>query len=273
MRTALFTKLFGDRPVAEVAQTTARLGFDGTDLLVRDGYTVPTGRAGELPGIVRAFADAGAPVLMVTTDLTDPAAYPAEQVLAGCAASGVRLVRLGYWPYLPEQGYAKLADAARRDLDSLETLARRHGCTLLIQLHGETIHSSGAMTLRLLADRDPELIGAYPDPGNQAVQDGREEWRLTLDLLAPWLRCVGVKNGGWFAAQAAATGQRRWWSDWLALNEGMVPWDEIIPALTAMGYDGILSLHSHYELPYQQVLDVTGTDRRYVAGLLRSAAA
>lgn len=272
MRTALFTKLFGGRPVAEIADTVARLGFDGTDLLVRDGFTVSPEQADELPGVVAAFAQAGAPVLMVTTDLTDPAAYPAEKLLAGCAASGVRLVRLGYWMYEPQQGHAKLADAARRDLDALEALAMRHGITLMIQLHGETIHSSGALTLPLLADRDPEVIGAYPDPGNQAVQDGREEWQLTFDLLGPWLRCVGVKNGGWFGAQIAATGQRHWWSDWLALNEGMVPWDEIVPALAARGYDGLLSLHSHYELPYEQVLDVTGNDRRYIAGLLRAAA-
>ena len=32
--------------------------------------------------------------------------------------------------------------------------------------------------------------------------------------------------------------------------------DTIISALAARGYEGLLSLHSHYALPYEQVLDV-----------------
>ena len=268
MQPVLFTKLFASRPPTEIAEAAAGLGFDGIDLLVRDGSCISPGDPEGMAAAARTFADAGVPVRMVTTDLTDPANYPAAQVLAACADSGVRLVRLGYWPYLPDQGFAKLVDAARRDLDALEELARRYDCTLLIQLHGETIHSSGATAMQLLVDRDPAVIGAYPDPGNQAVQDGREDWRLTFDLLGPWLRCVGVKNGGWFPARLADSRQRNWHADWLSLTEGMVRWDEIVPGLAARGYTGLLSLHSHYEAPYDQVLDVTGADLRYLRRLL-----
>jgi hypothetical protein len=55
------------------------------------------------------------------------------------------------------------------------------------------------------------------------VQDGRENWRFTFDVLAPWLCCVGVKNGGWFPAELSEAGQRRWRSDWLGVPDGMVP--------------------------------------------------
>ena len=38
MRTALFTKLFGNAGVDVVESTAAELGFDGVDLLIRDGF-------------------------------------------------------------------------------------------------------------------------------------------------------------------------------------------------------------------------------------------
>ena len=95
-----------------------------------------------------------------------------------------------------------------------------------------------------------------------------ENWRLTLDVLRPWLCCLGVKNGGWWPAELAASGQRRWRSDWLGLADGMVPWDDILTHLRDTGYDGLLSFHSHYEVPLAQALDQTRTDLGYVRAVL-----
>ena len=168
---------------------------------------------------------------MATTDLTDPARMPTEKLLAACAEAGIGLIRLGYWHYDPQVGYAEGFDAARRQLDELDRLAENTGVRLAIQLHGGTIHASGCQTAALLAGHDPARLGAYPDPGNQTVQDGREDWRFTFDVLRPWLCCVGVKNGGWFPADLAPSGQRRWRSDWYGIPDGMVPWDEILAYL------------------------------------------
>lgn len=271
MRTALFTKLFRGVTLDEVGTTTRELGFAGVDLLVRAGHQLEPDGADAIPGAVRRLERLELTVPMVTTDLNDPAAYPADRVLGNCAAAGVRLIRLGYWRYDPGRGYEVVHADARRHLDALEPLARKHGVCLAIQVHGGTIHSSGALLANLLRGHDPASLAAYPDPGNQAVQDGREDWRLTFDLLRPWLRCVGVKNGGWFPADVNPHGQRRWHSDWLGIADGMVPWDDIIPSLAERGYEGLLSFHSHYTLPYEQVLDQTRVDLRYVERLLAAS--
>jgi sugar phosphate isomerase/epimerase len=131
-------------------------------------------------------------------------------------------------------------------------------------LHGGTIHASGCQAAALLAGHDPQRIGAYPDPGNQTVQDGREAWRFTFDVLRPWLCCVGVKNGGWFPGELAPSGQRRWRSDWYGIADGMVPWDDILAYLSESGFDGLLSFHSHYEVPLPQVLAQTRVDLEFV---------
>ena len=268
MRALLFTKLFDDRPLDEIAARSTELGFDGVDLLVRRGYAVDPADAGGVVQAVGRLSKAGLDVPMVTTDITDPSSLPADRILGECAQCGVRLVRLGYWPYDGTRPYPEALSMARRDLDQLEPLARAHQVTLAIQLHGGTIHSSGALAATLLEGRDPALVAVYPDPGNQAVQDGREDWRLTFDVLRPWLRCVGVKNGGWFRGQPDELGQYRWTSGWLGIADGMVPWDDILHHLTEIAFDGVLSFHSHYPLPYEQVLAQTRSDLSYVRRVL-----
>ncbi len=269
MRSVLFTKLFRGRSLAEIATASSDLGFDGIDLLIRPGHQAEPEDPASIHEAVRHLEQAGLGVPMATTDLTNLSGGRAEQVLATCAGAGISLIRLGYWKYDPLRGYAACFDAARRDLDGLARLAEKHGVRLALQLHGDTIHGSGAQAAALLAGHDPTVVGAYPDPGNQTVQDGREDWRFTFDVLAPWLCCVGVKNGGWFPADLSEAGQRRWRSDWMGVPDGMVPWDEIITHLRETGYQGLLSFHSHYEVPLDQVLNQTRVDLEYVRRLAR----
>ncbi len=268
MQTVLFTKLFRGQSIEMIGSTAAAIGFDGIDLLIRRGTQLEPAAPEAIPDAVRLLGREGVVVPMATTDLTDPSAIPAERLLAACAEAGIGVIRLGYWKYDPARGYAACFEAARQDLDALAQLAAKTGVQLAVQLHGDTIHGSGAQAAALLAGHDPALIGAYPDPGNQVVQDGREDWRFTFDVLRPWLCCVGVKNGGWFPAELAPSGQRRWRSDWLGVPDGMVPWDEIAAFLKETGYDGLLSFHSHYEVPLPQVLEQTRLDLRFVRRLI-----
>lgn len=271
MQTVLFTKMFKGHDLDAVAEHTSRLGFDGTDLLIREGFQVTPSDPGQIRPAVDRLGAAGLTVPMATTDLTRPDGAATERLFAAIREAGIGVVRLGYWPYRPDEGYQALFAQARRDLDGLETLARKADLQLVIQLHGDTLHGSGAQTLALLEGHDPRHIGVYPDPGNQTVQDGREDWRLTFDVLGPWLSCIGVKNGGWFPGELSETGQRRWHSDWLGLADGMVPWDQIIAHLTATGFDGLLTLHSHYELPFDSVIAQTNADLVYIRRLLGAA--
>lgn len=269
MQTVLFTKLFQARPIDDVGQAAAELGFDGIDLLVRAGATVDPQAAEQIPLAVRRLTAHGLATPMVTTDLTDPERFPADKVLGACADAGITLIRLGYWSYQPAKAsYSEAFDLARKHLTQLANLAARHRVRLAIQLHGGTIHASGALTRALLDGHSPDQICAYPDPGNQVVQDGREDWRMTFELLQPWLSCVGVKNGGWFPAETRPDGHRQWRSDWFGLADGMVPWPDVLGYLQGISFAGQLTLHSHYELPYDQVLDQTRTDLRYVKRLL-----
>lgn len=268
MTIVLFTKLFMGKDIGEIADVGSALGFDGIDLLVRRGFQVEPEQPEGIRAAVERLQESGLSVPLATTDLTDPATIDAERLFTALREAGIGTVRLGYWKYDPTVGYASTLETARRNLDRLAEMALATGIRLTIQLHGGTIHGSAAQTLALLEGHDPAVLGAYPDPGNQVVQEGREDWRFSFEVLNPWLAAVGVKNGGWFPSTLAESGQRTWHSDWLGLDEGMVPWDDILTHLRSTGFDGIYTLHSHYEVPFAQVIDKTRLDLNYVKGLL-----
>ncbi len=90
MQNVLFTKLFRGVNLDELGTTVKTLGFNGVDLLVRPGHQLEPNRAEAIPAAVRTLEALDLDVRMITTDLSDPAAYPADRVLAHCAEAGVR---------------------------------------------------------------------------------------------------------------------------------------------------------------------------------------
>lgn len=273
MKSVLFTKLFSGLTIEDIASTGNALEIDGIDLLIRNGFQVEPAKPEGIAGAVSFLNASGLDVPMATTDITDPAQFPCAELFTACADAGIRTIRLGFFKYDPKIGYWNQLDTYRGYLDTLDGLARSAGVQLALQLHGDTTHCSGAQAYNMLKDHDPAVIGAYPDPGNQVAQSGREDWRFTFDILGPWLTCVGVKNAGWFAGKLAETGQRHWDQDWYGLSEGMVPWDDIMTYLVATGFDGLLTFHSHYEVPFAQVIDQTRSDLAFIQRQIERAKA
>ncbi|MBX3541094.1 MAG: hypothetical protein KF735_25875, partial [Chelatococcus sp.] len=127
MQHAFFTKPFRDVSAAAMADTVRDLGFGAIDLLIRDGWHVAPATIGTLGDLVRGLRDRGLSVAMVTTDITEAEDPATTAILDHCAASGIDLMRIGYWRYDPAQGYTAIRDRGRRQLASLARLAERAG--------------------------------------------------------------------------------------------------------------------------------------------------
>lgn len=267
---AYFIKTLHGLGIGQAAAVTADLGFDCADLLIREGFTVSPQRLKSIAEAVQAFALEGVRVPMATIDAVR-ADDSAQTLLGHCRDAGIGIVRLGFWRYRPDTPWRVQADTARHELEVFERLGARLGLKLIVQLHGGTVHASGAQTAWLLADRDPAYIGVYPDPGNQAVQEGSELWPATYDMLAPWIACIGVKNGAWSAGPFRPSGQREWRAEWCALDEGTVPWDDIVSHLVSERYAGLFSMHSHYRVPRSQALAKARADLVHFRGLIAAA--
>jgi sugar phosphate isomerase/epimerase len=107
------------------------------------------------------------------------------------------------------------------------------GVTIGIENHHGTMTDSAARTMRAVHDAGLPNVGVIYDQANLTGL-GHEPWDVALPMQAASIAAVDVKDidfGG-------PDGQKRV----RPLGAGIVPWPEIVPALLATGYDGLLSI-------------------------------
>jgi sugar phosphate isomerase/epimerase len=277
MKFVLFTDNLADLTIPEACTGARRAGFDGLDLTVRPGGHVPPETAPT--GLVdarRAAVAAGVDIPMISTSITDDSSPHAESIFAAATHDGIRRLKLGYWEYRPFGTLAAQLDEARGRLRRLARLGRRYNVLPCVHCHsGRFLASGGAQLYLLLRDFDPAEIGAYVDPMHMAIEGGLAGWEMGLDLLAPWIALVGVKDFRWLPAGRDAQGQKTWRWEYCPLGEGQAPLPEFFGYLKDLKYDGLVSLHSEYKggtsfrkLATPELLEQSEADLRFVKRLV-----
>ena len=249
MKLVAFTKSFQDLTIGEVAAAFKKLGLDGLDLTVREGgHIAPANVERELPDAVNAAHEQGMSIPMLTTGVTDADAA-AETLPTAAATVGIRHIKLGYYRYRPVGTLAKQMDEVKHRLARIVPLGRKYGVLPCVHIHsGAFIPSHGTMLYELIKDFSPTEIGAYVDPLHMTLEGGGEGWRQGLDLLAPWIALVSVKNFSWQKARSrqarsTAAGKPRPFR----LAEGGASPSDFVAVLKKLGFDGTYSLHSEYK--------------------------
>jgi sugar phosphate isomerase/epimerase len=277
MRFVLFTDNLADLTVARACAAAKAAGFDGLDLTLRPGGHVrPEGAEVGLAEARRLADAAGVTIPMVSTAVTDLESPHAEAVFAAAAHYGARLVKLGYWDYRPFGTLASQVDEVRAKLGRLVALGRRYHVLPCVHCHsGRFVAAGGPMLYLVLKGFAPGEVGAYVDPMHMTIEGGRNGWELGLDLVAPWIALVGVKNFRWLPDRRDARGQQRWRWEYCPLADGMAPLPEFFAYLRRLKYDGVVSFHSEYKgetsfrrLTTSELLDQSAADLRYLKGLL-----
>jgi sugar phosphate isomerase/epimerase len=165
-----------------------------------------------------------------------------KRVAEACTILGCTRFRPGAVIYDGTSNYYDLHRAAIEDIGRMLDAIAGSGVKPLIETHFGTIAPSAALALRLVESFAPERIGVNFDPANMIIE-GRENWRLSLDLLGRYLDYVHVKNIRW-----TREGERWRW-EFASLEEGQVDWCEIAQALRHIGYDGYVSSENFYQVP------------------------
>jgi sugar phosphate isomerase/epimerase len=275
----MFSKHLGPLSVAEAGRTVKSLGFQGVDLTVRPGgHVLPDNVGRDLPEAVRILGDLGLSVPMITTGIVS-ADGDAEAIMAAAAASGIRELKLGYWPYRPFGGIHAQLDAARAEMDGIEAVARKHGVRASIHSHSENCLSAEAGNIYLiLKDRDPIHAGAFLDPGHMTLEGGGRGWMQGIDLLQEYVSMVAVKSFGHFPERDGASGETVWRHKMVPLRDGIVRWREVFACLRQLGWDGILTLHSEYQgshswrdLSLDELIEQTREDLAYLGPIMSEA--
>jgi sugar phosphate isomerase/epimerase len=277
MQFVLFTDNLADLSVAGACAEAKAAGFDGLDLTLRPGgHVLPENAEMGLAAARHAADAAGVTIPMVSTALTDVDSPHAEAVFAAAAHYGARRLKLGYWEYRPFGTLARQVEESRAKLRRLVALGRKYHVLPCVHCHsGRLVASGGPMLYLLLRGFEPGEVGAYVDPMHMTIEGGRAGWEMGLDLLAPWLALVGVKNFRWLPQARDGHGQQRWRWDYCPLADGMAPLPEFFGYLRALKYDGVVSLHSEYKgetsfrrMTTPELLEQSAADLRHVKSLV-----
>jgi len=260
METALFTKVFGDRTLAEAVDLTAEVGYDAVELMCREphfGVDTTVEEAAELKARVE---DRGIEIAALGTytgdyvggsDATAAAEREKlEKFLELADVLEVDLLRHGVGgppEHRAEPGhYEEAAERYRRAAD----LAADYGKTLGIEIHAGTITETAASTAELIDAVDRENVGAIHDAGNMYIVDtpfGPE----SVETLGDRLVHVHVKDErrvgdtsepGTFEVETAR-GEEAF--QHRLLGHGAVDHSGLFAALAGAGYDGYLTNECH----------------------------
>jgi sugar phosphate isomerase/epimerase len=226
-----FVKPFPDMPYHQLAETMARLGFDGIEAAVREGGQVKPERVeDDLPKLVEALKQHGLDVLVMTCGINNVKRPHAEKVLRTAAQQGIKLYRMAYYRYDLNRPIPQQLAEIKPQLDELAAINRELGITAVYQNHsGPNTFGAPLWDLySLVKDYSPQEIGVALDIGHAAV-DGGLSWPIQCNLVRPHLRSVFVKDFVWRGREV----------QWVPLGEGRVELVEI-PTKADTDGDGIL---------------------------------
>ncbi len=151
-------------------------------------------------------------------------------------------------PAITEKIIEELRPAVRRAEEAgvVLGLENEHACYL----------GTGAETAPVLAAIDSPALRSVWDPGN-AFFAGETPYPGGYEVIRPYLGHVHVKDGVLGADGKPA---------WVVVGEGEIDFAGQFAALVADGYDGLISLETHYKAPSG---DLEESSRACLEGMLR----
>ena len=239
----MFSKHLAELSWSDLGRAVREAGFDGVDLTVRPGgHVLPERVTEDLPRAVAAIRDGGSQVAMLTTGLTradDPAA---RATFTAARAVDVPRLKCGYYRYAFADARRELADATTA-FHALVALAASAGVVLAYHNHsGNYVGAPMWDALRMVEGQPSAATGLYFDIRHATVEGGLGGWRAAVQMAAPHLRMLAIKDFYWEKDTAG-----RWRVVDCPVGEGMVDWKAFGAELRAARFSGPMSVHVEYD--------------------------
>lgn len=228
----------------QIVKKLKEFGYDGVDWRVQTDYHIdPQNVEKEATQLRDICGDSNLDIVALATYLPLDQTEEIKRVLNGAITMGCKRIRLAGCSYDGARNYNDLYKETVDKLGKIENIFRGSNVKALIEIHFGTIHSSASGALNLIRHFDPEIIGVMYDPSCLIIE-GRENWKMSLELLSKYLSHVHARNTSWYYFE-----DKGWKWTWDALDKGMVNWKEVIKALRSLNYDGYLSNENIHMVP------------------------
>lgn len=237
---AIFSKPWKSLPLPELAEHIRSLGFELIELPVRPGFQVePETIERDLPAAVKLLGEQGIRVLNVTAALP----FDDERLYSACATAGIKMNRVMFWQR--DLDYWAAEAEARRQLDSALPLCEQYDVQIGVQNHsGKFVPVNEMGAYHLLKDYDPRYVAAVWDPAHNALEGMDSD--AALDVLAPYLCVVNLKNAYWRRVTGPEADAAEWKIYWTSGAQGRASWSRVIAKLKAIDYQGPICFSAEY---------------------------
>ena len=245
-KVCVFSKCLQFLNYRQMAEKIVELGFDGVDLTVRkNGHVLPENAKEGLPAAANELQKVGKSIQMIATDIVDPNDQITEDILSTASSLGIKYYRLGRFIYNRSKSIFQNLNDYKQTLDKLEKLSRRYKMHACIQNHSGPFNMVGAPVWDLhylLKDIDPEFIGIQYDIMH-ATAEGGYSWHLGLELMAPWIKTIDIKDFIWERDKSG-----KWKTKIVPLGEGMVDFSKFVNDIKRLKIKAEYSIHFEYDL-------------------------
>ncbi len=226
----------------DMALLAAEIGFTGIDLTVRKGgHVLPENVKRDLPLAVEQIRDVGLEVPMITTGITQADDPYTRDILETAGKLGIGKYRPGWYRYQKDMKVSESIAHARKQLAQLQVINEANNIAASYQNHsGRYVGGSGWDLLEIIEGLDPRWVGVQFDI-RHAVVEGPETWPMVLEILAPWINTVDIKDFTWDASDKSRVAS-------VPLGQGLVPLDAFLKKLKELDVREDFSIHYEYPL-------------------------
>ncbi|MCM8788398.1 MAG: sugar phosphate isomerase/epimerase [Candidatus Omnitrophica bacterium] len=158
---------------------------------------------------------------------------------AGCEL-GCPFFRIRGLYYKRDRNYHEIVEDGWRKFEKVEKILQGYPIKAAIEIHHGFAVSSCAAAYHFCSRFSPENLCVIHDPGNQVVE-GREDAKMGIEILGPYLIHVHFKNLIWKKNLVRKDGTVEWKPKSVPVNEGIIDWKDYIEQLKKAGYNGFLS--------------------------------
>jgi sugar phosphate isomerase/epimerase len=233
----VFTKPWKDYTTDELFEIVSRMGFDGIEFPLRDGYQVtPATAVAKLKSFAEKLAE-------YNIKITSVAATTDENIFEACQIAGIDLIRIMFNANLDE-GYMKSEYKMKKQIESFLPYCEKYKVRVGIQHHYGPMVSNSMELRHVLEGFDPKYVGAIWDAAHSGLAG--EEPEQGLDIVWDYLMLVNLKTACYITTNGPELERTIFNRYFTTGRYGICDWERVIRFLKKKNYSGVLCLPAEY---------------------------